>query len=174
METSNQPTLVNRVANSGLVTINLELLYPKGEIVGFDIKDHLFMGLILKEKEFREAMVQIDWKQYEDKNLCIWCSTDAIIPVWAYMLVTMYAQPFAQDIYLGAPDHYLEAAYRQIIANVDVSIYQDARIVVKGCSDKAVPASAYLDITARLLPIAKSIFYGEPCSTVPIYKKPKG
>ncbi len=174
MEETTQPTLVNRVANSGLIIINLELLYPKGEVIGFDIKDHLFMGLILKEKEFREALVHHDWQQYEGKNLCVWCSTDAIIPVWAFMLVTMYAQPFVNDIYLGSPDKYLESAYRQIIANLDISSYHDARIVVKGCSEKAVPPSAYLDITARLLPVAKSIFYGEPCSTVPIYKKPKG
>ncbi len=165
--------LVNRVANSGLITLNLEDYFPKAEIALFDLKDYLFMELILKEKDFREALKAHDWSQYKDKILLVYCSTDAIIPVWAYMLVTTYATPFVQDIYQGQQEEYYRAFYKNALTAIDPADYEDKRIVIKGCSDLPVPAAAYLELTKLLRPHAKSIMYGEPCSTVPIYKKPR-
>ncbi len=164
--------LVNRVANSNLVTIDLEELYPAGELVPFDLKDYLFMGLILKEKDFREALKNHDWSQYAGKNLAVFCSADAIVPMWAYMLVATYAAPVANDVAQASPDQYLDAAFLKKIAALDLSEFAGKRLVIKGCSDKPVPASAYLEITRRLQPVARSIMFGEPCSTVPVYKKP--
>ncbi len=166
-------TLVNRVANSSLVTIDLENYYPDGEIVSFDLKDYLFMGLILKEKDFREALATHDWAQYKGKNLAVFCSADAIIPMWAYMLVASYAAPFARDIAQVVPELYAEMAFTKKLAALDLSAYAGKRLVIKGCSDKPVPPAAYLEITRRLQPIALSIMFGEPCSTVPVYKKAK-
>jgi hypothetical protein len=165
--------LVNRVANSRLVTIDLEDFYPEGAVVPFDLKDYLFMGLILKEKDFREALKAHDWTQYAGQNLAVYCSTDAIIPMWAYMLVATYATPFARDIAQVAPEQYAETAFIRKLAALDVSAFEGERIIVKGCSDKPVPPSAYLEITRRLQPVALSIMFGEPCSTVPVYKKGK-
>ncbi len=165
--------LVNRVASSGLTTINLEDFFPKDEVVAFDLKPYLFMELILKEKDFREAMKAHEWTQYEGKNVLVFCSADAIIPVWAYMLVAMYAEPFAKEIFQGDEENFYKAHYEKIIANLDTSHYEAQRLVIKGCSDKPVPPSAYLALTKKLRPIAQSIMYGEPCSTVPIYKKAK-
>ena len=165
--------LINRVANSGLVTIDLEEFYPAGEVVGFDLKDYLFMGMILKEKDFREALKAHDWAQYAGKNLAVYCSVDAIIPLWAYMLVASYAAAHALDVVLGTPDQFTEIAYLKKLAAIDPNDYAGKRLVIKGCSDKPVPASAYLEITRRLQPVALSIMFGEPCSTVPVYKKAK-
>lgn len=166
-------TLVNRVANSSLITIDLEEYYPVGDIVGFDLKDYLFMGLILKEKDFRDALAAHDWAQYRGKHLAVHCSADAIVPLWAYMLVATYAAPFAQDVAQTAPEHYAEMAFAKKLATLDLAKYEGKRLVIKGCSKKNVPPSAYLDITRRLQPIALSIMFGEPCSTVPVYKKAK-
>jgi hypothetical protein len=166
-------TLVNRVANSSLVSIDLEAYYPAGEIVSFDLKDYLFMGLILKEKDFREALATHEWTQYKGKNLAVFCSADAIIPMWAYMLVASYAAPFAHDIAQVTPELYAEMAFTKKLAALDLSEYAGKRLVIKGCSDKPVPPAAYLEITRRLQPIALSIMFGEPCSTVPVYKKAK-
>lgn len=173
MDTTLEPPLVNRVANSGLVTIDLEELYPAGEIVSFDLKAYLFMEMILKEKDFREALKAHDWEQYRGKNIAVFCSADAIIPLWAYMLVATYAAPFASDVALTTPGQFAESAFLKKIASLDLSGYEGKRIVVKGCSDRPVPASAYLEITRRLQPVAQSIMFGEPCSTVPVYKKGK-
>ncbi len=167
-----QPALVNRVAQSGLITLDLETFYPEGEIVAFDLKDYLFMGLILKEKDFREALKAHDWTQYAGKNVAVFCSADAIIPMWAYMLVTAYAAPYARDIFQGQPEQFVEAAFLKKIATLDLAPYEGKRLVVKGCSDRPVPPSAYVEITRRLQPIALSIMFGEPCSTVPVYKRP--
>lgn len=163
--------LVNRVANSGLITINLEDFFPQGEIAHFDLVDYLFMGLILKEKDFREALKNHDWTQYQGKVLLVYCSNDAIIPVWAYMLVATYAEPFALDIFQGDADNYYKAAFNRALSKVDPTTHEGQRIVIKGCSDKPVPPSAYLELTRLLKPYAQSIMYGEPCSTVPIYKR---
>jgi hypothetical protein len=168
-----EEVLVNRVAASGLITINLEDFYPEGEIIAFDLKPFLFMELILKEKDFREAMKAHDWTQYGGKNIAVFCSNDAIIPVWAYMLVAIHASPYANEVFQGTIDEFLKVHYEQAVKNVNVEEYANERIVIKGCSNRPVPASAYLALTKRLRPVALSIMYGEPCSTVPIYKKPK-
>ncbi|HOY19652.1 MAG TPA: DUF2480 family protein [Haliscomenobacter sp.] len=163
--------LVNRVANSGLTTINLEDFFPTGEIAHFDLVDYLFMGLILKEKDFREALKNHDWTQYQGKVLLVYCSNDSIIPVWAYMLVATYAEPFAKDIFQGDLENYYKAAYNRALSHIDPASYAGQRIVIKGCSDKPVPPAAYLELTRVLKPHVLSIMYGEPCSTVPIYKR---
>lgn len=167
-----EETLVNRVANSRLVTIDLETFYPAGEVVSFDLKDYLFMGLILKEKDFREALKTHDWEQYAGKNLAVFCSTDAIIPMWAYMLVAAHAAPFARDVFQGLPEQYAEFAFLKKLATINPDDFAGQRLVIKGCSDKPVPPSAYLEITRRLQPVVASIMFGEPCSTVPVYKRP--
>jgi len=165
--------LVNRVANSGLVTINLEDFFPKGEIATFDLKDYLFMELILKEKDFRESLKSHDWTQYEGKHLLLFCSTDAIIPMWAYMLVVSYANKIATSVTQGNQKEFIKLAYQNALSQIDFSQYEDKRIVIKGCSDHPVPAFAYAQLTDKLMPFAKSIMFGEPCSTVPVYKKPR-
>jgi len=165
--------LVNRVAESGLITINLEDYYPDNEIVEFDLKDYLFKELILKEKDFRLALKNLEWNQYKDKVVLIFCSSDAIIPVWSYMLVSAYLSPIATDIYQGTKKEYLTHHYVGVIERLDSSDYDQKRIVIKGCSNKPVPPSAYAELTKLLQPVAQSIMYGEPCSTVPIFKRPR-
>ena len=162
---------INKVTNSGLITVDLEKYLPTREIVVFDLKEYLFMGLILKEKDFREELKNADWNQYQNKNVAITCSADAIIPVWAYMLLVSYLQPVAADVYVGsANEMYKHLTLKNIIA-VPVAEYTDQRIVVKGCGDVSIDTYAYAEITRILRPVVKSIMYGEPCSTVPIYKK---
>ena len=163
--------IVNKVAASGLITLNLEDYLPKEEALVFDLKDHLFMGLILKEKDFREALKRTDWTIYQNKNVAILCSADAIIPLWAYMLVTSYLQPVAKSIYVGTEEEMQKHLFLQNINTLKVDDFKDQRIVVKGCGDIPVGAFAYAEITKILLPHVKSIMYGEPCSTVPIYKR---
>ncbi len=163
--------LVNKVANSGLITLDLEKMFPEGEIIAFDLKQFLFMELILKEKDFRESLKNLDWTQYKGKNLAVFCSTDAIIPMWAYMLVATYATPHVQDINLCTQEEFVQSAFLKALAALDIKEYVNQRVVVKGCSDKPVPAAAYLEITRRLQPVALSIMFGEPCSTVPVFKK---
>lgn len=165
--------LVNRVANSGIITLKLEEFFPTQETIEFDLKDFLFMELILKEKDFREALKTHDWSQYQNKILLVFCSADAIIPVWAYMLVAASAAPYAHDIHQGTADDYYRASFLRQLDQLDIEQYTDKRLVIKGCSDHPVPPAAYLEITRRLQPIAKSIMFGEPCSTVPVYKKPR-
>lgn len=173
MSAIEEKPLINRVAQSGIITINLENFFPREELIAFDLKPYLFMELILKEKDFREAMKAHDWTQYAGKNLTIFCSTDAIIPLWAYMLVTQYAAPFAVRITHGNPDDFYRTVFALALDRLDIAEYAGQRVVIKGCSDQPVPANAYVDITRRLQPVAQSIMYGEPCSTVPIYKRPK-
>jgi Protein of unknown function (DUF2480) len=165
--------MINRVASSALMTIDLEDLYPKEDLATFDLKDYLFMELILKEKDFREALKIHDWTQYKGKNLAVFCSVDAIIPMWAYMLVATFATPFANEIVQTEPERLPEVIFWKRLSTLNVELFEGKRIVVKGCSDKPVPASAYLEITKKLQPIAQSIMFGEPCSTVPVYKKAK-
>jgi hypothetical protein len=165
--------LVNRVAKSGLITINLEDYFPQSEIVEFDLKDFLFRELLLREKDFRAAMKEIDWSAYEGKQLAVFCSTDAIIPTWAYQLVVVYAEPFADQIYFGGKEELIRQHYYNALAKLNPEDYQDQRIVIKGCSDQPVPVSAYMELTRILRPVAKTIMFGEPCSTVPLYKQPK-
>ena len=163
--------IVNKVAESGLITLDLEKFLPGNPVVLFDLKDYLFMGLILKEKDFRAAMQQHDWAQYQDKYVAVACTADAVIPVWAYMLVASYLQPFATDVVYGTEEELINQVLMKNLQQLDVSVYADKRIVVKGCGDVPIADRAYLEITKRLRPVAKSIMYGEPCSTVPIFKK---
>ncbi len=165
--------LVNRVASSGLITINPEEYYPEGEIKTFDLKDYLFMELVLKEKEFRASLKEHDWEQYNNTHLLIHCSSDAIIPLWAYMLVAAHAEPFALSIFQGGKSEFVKLKYREAFSKMDFSQYQDKRVVIKGCSGKPVPAQAYADLTRLLMPYAQSIMFGEPCSTVPVFKRPR-
>lgn len=164
-------TIVNKVAESGIITLDLEDFYPKGDIVVFDLKDHLFMGLILKEKDFRTALQSLDWEQFRDKYVAVTCTADAIIPMWAYMLVSSYLQPVAKDLVVGDEKSLVNSLFVKNIAAVNGEEYTDKRVVVKGCGDIQIPETAYLEITNKLRPWAKSIMYGEPCSTVPIFKK---
>ncbi len=165
--------LVNRVASSGLLTLNLEEWFPEEELMHFDIKNYLFMELILKEKDFREALAAHDWEQYTGKNIALYCSADAIVPYWAFMLVAIKAAPFAKRVLQCTPEQFVERAYAESLAQLDITQYIDKRIVIKGCSQKPVPISAYVELARLLTPIAKSIMYGEPCSTVPLYKQAK-
>lgn len=164
--------IVNKVANSGLITIDLETYLPKEAINTFDLKDYLFMGLILKEKDFREALKNFDWSVYQDKYVNITCSADAIIPAWAYMLVVTYLNGIAKDNYVGTVEEMQKHLLIKNIATINASEFADQRIVIKGCGDKNIEAFAYAEITKVLTPLVKSIMYGEPCSTVPVYKKP--
>lgn len=162
---------VNKVAESGLITIDLEKWYPKDELAVFDLKDHLFMQMILKEKDFREALKNLDWEQYRNKNVAVTCSADAIIPVWAYMLVASYLQPVAKEIVMGDEKELHKSLFLKNISSVDVNEYADKRVVIKGCGETPIADYVYMEITKLLRPVVKSIMYGEPCSTVPIYKK---
>ncbi|AMM50514.1 hypothetical protein TH61_04065 [Rufibacter sp. DG15C] len=164
---------VNRVANSGLVTLNLEELLHPGERVVYDIKDNLFHGLMLREKDFRAFVKEHDWSQYTGKNVAIICSTDAIVPTWAYMLLASKLQPFVNRYVFGDVEALEQALLQDAIASIDIEQYKDAKLVIKGCGQIPVPTYAYVEIMQKLLPVASSIMYGEPCSTVPIYKKPK-
>jgi len=164
--------IINKVAESGLVTIDLEKYLPqKGSIVVFDLKDFLFMGMILKEKDFREALKQQDWEKYRNKNVAITCTADAIIPVWAYMLVTTYLQPVAKETIVGDEKEIYKTVFLQNISSIHEAEFADKRIVLKGCGETPIDDFAYAEATRKLLPVAKSIMYGEPCSTVPVYKK---
>ena len=163
--------IVNKVASSGLISLDLEQFLPQGELVAFDLKDYLFMGLILKEKDFRESLKNVDWAIYQDKYVAITCSADAIIPMWAYMLVTAYLQPVGKDIFVGSKEEMQKQLFLKNITSINTSEYQDQRVVVKGCGDQPIGEFAYAEITKRLLPLVKSIMYGEPCSTVPVFKR---
>ena len=166
-----EDTIINKVAQSALVTLNLESFYPAGEVATFDVKDYLFMELILKEKEYRETLKSIDWSIYKNKNVAITCSADAIIPLWAYMLAVSYLEPFAKDIVFGTADEVFKILFLKNLQQIDPKEYEDKRVVIKGCGDKKIPENAFVEITKILRPVAKSIMYGEPCSTVPIYKR---
>ncbi|HTJ11698.1 MAG TPA: DUF2480 family protein [Dinghuibacter sp.] len=164
--------IVNKVTESGLISLDLQDFLPSVERVAvFDLKEHLFMGLILKEKDFRVALQGLDWSVFTGKDVAVFCSADAIIPAWAYMLVASYLEPVAVSVFLGN-----EAALRQhllldAIDDINPEDYLDKRVVIKGCGDAAIPPDAYLRITMKLRPVAKSIMYGEPCSTVPVFKR---
>lgn len=168
---STKKPLVNRVAKSGILTINLENYYPEQEIASFNIADYLFRGLLLREKDFRAALAEHDWTQYQDKNLAVYCSNDAIVPVWAYQLIAIMAAPYAATIMEGTPQELVKAHYLRVLPQLSMEEYENQRVVIKGCSDKPVPVAAYLELARLLTPVAKKIMYGEPCSMVPLYKK---
>ncbi|CAN5824318.1 DUF2480 family protein [soil metagenome] len=163
--------VVNKVSESALVTLNLEEYYPSEEIALFDMKDYLFMGLILKEKDFREALKTLDLQPYTNKSVAVTCSADAVIPVWAYMLVASYLQPVAKEVAFATVEDLKQRLLLKNIGNININDFADKRIVIKGCGELPVGEAAYLEATKLLMPVAKSIMYGEPCSTVPIFKK---
>jgi hypothetical protein len=164
--------LKNKVAASGLITLDLEKFYPAAETRMVDLKDFLFMEMLLKEKEFRETLDKHDWSQYKEKTVAVFCSTDAIIPLWAYMLVAAKLSPVAQKIFSGDPSTcFREEFLQNIREGINPTSFEDKRVVIKGCGDKPIPDYAYLEASKILLPVVKSLMYGEPCSTVPVFKK---
>ncbi|WP_199119116.1 DUF2480 family protein [Pedobacter sp. ASV28] len=164
-----QENIVNKVAASGLITFNLEDYLAKGERLVYDIKDNLFHGLILKEQDFRAFVKEHDWQQYTHKNIAITCSADAIVPTWAYMLLANKMKPYADEIVFGSLETLETVLFSKALSKIDIGSFEGQRVVVKGCGD--IPVSAYVEITNLLTPVVKSIMYGEPCSTVPIYKR---
>ena len=162
--------IVNKVAASGIVSIDLESFYDPAERVVFDIKPHLFMELILKEKDFRQFIKENDWSAFSGKIVGIVCSADAVVPTWAYMLVALALEPYAKRVFFGDLNDIENFLFSEKIAQLNVDSYKDARVVVKGCGEKPVPINAFVQLTTLLKPVAKSIMYGEPCSTVPLYK----
>jgi len=162
--------IINRVANSKLITLNLEDYYPKGNRVLFDIKDWLFEGFVLREKDFRTQVSEFDWSQYQDAYVALTCSSDAIIPGWAYMLLSIHLEPYVKKITIGSLENLETSIYQDIINDLDISEFKDMPIIIKGCSNKPVPQNAYIMLATKLKPIAKSIMYGEACSAVPLYK----
>lgn len=165
--------IVNRVAGSGLTTIDLESLAVPGERVVFDLAPYLHMGQILREKDFREFVKAHDWSAYTGKIVGVTCSADAIVPMWAFMLVALALGPYASKVRFATGEALESLLFEERLAALDLEEYRDARVVIKGCSDHAVPASAYVQLASLLRPVARTIMFGEPCSTVPLYKKPK-
>lgn len=165
--------IVNRVAKSPLINIDLEEFYPEGKRVLFDIKDWLFEGIILKEKDFREHVKNHDWSQYQDQYVALTCSEDAIIPSWAYLLLSTELTPYAKKIVVGNLELLETTIFQQVIQNLDISEYENRPVIIKGCADKPIPPSAFSFLIDRIQPIAKNIMYGEACSTVPLYKRKK-
>ena len=162
--------IVNRVANSSLITFNLEDFYPSGKRILFDIKDWLFHGLVLKEKEFRDYVKNHVWSFYKDTYVALTCSTDAIIPAWAFMLIALELETYAKKVSVGNLEQLESLIYQDLINSINVIEYKDKPIIIKGCSNKPIPINAYTMIVNKLKPIAKSIMYGEACSSVPLYK----
>lgn len=166
-----QENIVNKVAQSGLLTFDPASLYPVGERVLYDIKENLFMGLMLREKDFREFIKQHDWAQYQDQFVAVTCSADAIVPTWAYMLLANKLAIYATKVVFGDLEVLETVLFEEAINQLDLEKFRDQRVVIKGCGDINVPVSAYVSLTFRLTPVVKSILYGEPCSTVPVYKR---
>ena len=165
--------IINKVAKSGIININLETFYPQGTRILFDIKALLYEGLILKEKDFRAFIKNEDWGAYQDKYVALICSEDAIVPTWAYMLLAAHLTPFAKKVVFGDLETLETALYQELLHKLPINAYKDARVVIKGCGDLPVPVAAFVEITRLLRPVAKSIMYGEACSMVPLYKQPK-
>jgi len=166
-----QQNIVNKVAQSGLVTFDLAELYPQGDRILYDIKENLFHGLMLREKDFREFVKEHNWDQYKGKHMAITCTADAIVPTWAYMLLANRLAPVAKTVVFGNLELLETILFERELQKVDIEKYRDQRIVIKGCGEIAIPESAFIDLTVKLTGVSKSIMYGEPCSTVPIYKR---
>ena len=162
---------INKVAESGLITLDPEKYYPRDETSVFDLKVFLFMGLILKEKDYREALKALDWEQYRDKIVAVTCTADAVIPVWAYMLAASYLQPVVKDMVMGDEKELHKTIFLKNLSKIDTNEFTDKRVVIKGCGETPIGDFVYMELTKLLRPVAKSIMYGEPCSTVPVYKK---
>lgn len=166
-------TIVNKVAESGIITLDLAEYMPAEQtITSFDLKPFLFREMILREKDYRTALQAYDWQKHNNSHVAIYCSADAIIPVWAYMLAAACLQPYALSVYFGTPAELQKNYILLQIGNLDLNEYTDKRVVIKGCGETLIPDAAYVAVTEKLRPVVKSLMYGEPCSTVPIYKKP--
>ena len=163
--------IINKVAESNLITLDMEKYYPKEETIVFDMKEHLFKGMILKEKDFREALKNIDWSAYKEKNVALTCSADAIIPVWAWMLVASYLQPVSKEIVMGDEKELHKYLFLKKLSVINANEFEDKKVVIKGCGETPIADYVYMEITKILRPVAKGIMYGEPCSTVPVFKR---
>ena len=163
--------IINRVANSKLVVVDLEDYYPKGSRTVFDIKDWLFQELVLREKDFRTYAQEHDWTQYQDHFVALTCTADAIVPAWAFMLLTMHLQLYAKKVIVGDLEQLETLIYQDLIRDLDTEAFLDKPLIIKGCTNKPVPANAYILLSQKLKPIARSIMYGEACSSVPLYKR---
>ncbi len=166
--------IINKVASSGLITLDLEELYPQGERFIFDLKPLLWQEVAVKEADLRAFVKGHDWTQYAGKLVSVHCSVDAIIPTWAYMLIATQLQPHAAFVTQGDGEALERALFTRFVQQLDVEPWRNARVVVKGCSKLPVPLNAYVELSAKLLPVVKSLMFGEPCSTVPLFKAPKG
>ena len=162
--------IINKVAQSKLVTIDLEDYYPQGNRIVIDIKEWLYEEIILKEKDFRSSVKEHDWSQYKDSYAALSCSTDAIIPSWAFMLITTELALFAKKIIIGNLKELETSIFQDIIAQLSIDPFHDKFVIIKGCSEKPIPETAYTQLITKLIPVAKSIMYGEACSTVPLFK----
>ncbi|MDF2455676.1 MAG: hypothetical protein K0R51_1669 [Cytophagaceae bacterium] len=163
--------IVNRVATSALKTIDLDDFYASGERMAFDMASLLFQGLILREKDFREFVASHDWSLYKDKNVAVYCSADAIIPSWAVMVLITKLQPVAHQVIFGTLEELEHKLFSDALSSIDLSSYKDSKVVIKGCGKHPVPAYAFAELTRLLTPYVSSLMYGEPCSTVPVYKR---
>ncbi|MEZ4793782.1 MAG: DUF2480 family protein [Gelidibacter sp.] len=163
--------IINRVANSKLVVVDLEDYYPKAKRTVLDLKDWLYEELVLREKDFRERAAEHDWSQYQDNFVALTCTSDAIVPAWAFMFLTMQLQPYTKKVIIGSLEQLETSIYQDIIQNLDVQPFTDKSLIIKGCSNKPVPANAYILLSEKLRPVAKSIMYGEACSSVPLFKR---
>lgn len=170
---SDENPIINKVASSGIITLDLEELYPVGERVVFDLKPLLWQEIALKEDDLRAFCKEHDWSQYAGKLMSVHCSADAIVPTWAFMLVATHLQPHAAFVTQGDADQLERAIFTRFVQHLDVEPYCNTRVVVKGCSKLPVPLNAYVELSAKLLPVVKSLMFGEPCSTVPLYKAVK-
>jgi len=170
---SDENPIINKVASSGIITLDLEEIYPVGERIVFDLKALLWQEIALKEDDLRAFCKTHDWSSYSGKFVSVFCSADAIIPTWAYMLVATHLQPFATFVTQGDADQLERAVFTRFVQQLDVERYRASRVVVKGCSKVPVPLNAYVELSAKLMPVVKSLMFGEPCSTVPLYKAPK-
>jgi hypothetical protein len=165
--------IVNKVAQSGIVSIDLEELIPERAEAFIDVKDQLFHGLMLKEKDFRAWIKEHDWTAYNNMDVAVYCSADAVVPTWAYMLVSSALQPSTSEVYFTTPDNLNAMVVERALSHMNIDDYFDKRIVIKGCGDRAISNHAYVLLTSKLVPVAKTVMFGEPCSTVPVYKKRK-
>jgi len=166
-----EDVFINKVAESGIITLDPTDYLTKEAVMQLDLKEYLFMGLIIKEKDFRLALKEQDWSSFANAHVAITCTADAIIPAWAYMLLQTYLQPIAKSVYMGSEAELKKKLNLSALETITVDEFLDKRIVLKGCGDVAIPDYMYAQLTYKLMPVAKSIMYGEPCSTVPVYKK---
>ncbi len=168
-----EDTIFNRVAESKLITFDLEKLYQIGDRIPIDLSQWLDKGIILREKEFRLKLKQHNWKAYRNQFVAIYCSTDAVLPAWASLLVTTYLQPYAKKVVMGTLVDLETHLFTEEIKKINISSFKDKAVIIKGCSDKKVPEDSYVQLISRLQPVVKSLFYGEACSSVPLFKKKK-